>query len=91
MGSFNTVISELPVVSAKPTLQDAIAATERAKNNRRLLHELVTSDLFEMADGRVRAAEGEAEKLDMRARLLEAGHVLDEAQQTLRALTSEQP
>ena len=65
------------------TLKDAIAAKERAENYKRLLHELVANGLFEMEDGQVRIAETESERLDMRAKLLGAGHDLDSATRSL--------
>ena len=64
-------------------LKEMVSAKERAENYQKLLHELVAGGLFEMEDGQVRMAKTEGEKVDMRAKLLDAGHELQMARRSL--------
>ena len=67
-------------------IEHARRAKEGAENYRRLLGELVAGNLYEDEDGLVKQATTEVHRMDMREKLLDAGHRLHAACQELERL-----
>jgi len=59
---------------ALENVREAYVAFERAKHYNVILSQLVASDLYEEADGQVRQALNGSERIEMRNKLLNAGH-----------------
>jgi hypothetical protein len=74
---------------ALKNVRDAFSSLERVKRYQTLLSELVSCDLYEQDDGQVRKALNNAERIEMKDKLLNAGHEIGYAQTALQVLQND--